>query len=255
MLPDRIEFGHDLLLITEDAWGQLAVEMVPQRVRVRGQTIQMDERVEHKQVGDWQYVPGVGQPQEYQALLECRFFATLDGGRVATFEANGPAFSHISAESKDWPRQKETVYRCASAGVFSALTDALAYIPPKDSDAGTVWRVHRDRVWPYQPYGFYMITSGAGWASEDSTCVVEAVRNTKAGHVATVRIDGRRVPGPPEPSEAVRVSHLSLKGRLEVNLDTGEVTELCIETKPSFVNSEDASMNITFKDTIRLAPK
>ena len=65
MLPERIEFGHDLLLVTEDAWGRLAVKMFPQRVRVGSRTIELDRRVEHTQGGNWQYVPGIGQPQEY----------------------------------------------------------------------------------------------------------------------------------------------------------------------------------------------
>jgi hypothetical protein len=251
---EKYEFRHELALSARSENDRLVVDMVPQRVWVGGELMSPEQAGSFEGDGEGVVAPGAGGKQGYEALLQSRFAAVIEARRLVRVEASGPDFDSVNREQGD-AEGRAVALRVHSAGVFPALADALAYLPPEGVTGGTVWQVRRDSVYPYHAYAFYMLTNGAYVMSEHSVCRVEGVRDTQEGRIATVRISGRRTPGAPEPSMSRRVSHLTLKGRLTVNLDTHGISELTLESTPSFTSLTDACMlKVTFHESIRLQP-
>lgn len=194
----------------------------------------------------------------WKNLKDVSFHATVNAaGNVVAFDVRGRFFDEMKAE---WPKhggitqdQKDLALRFHSFGVFSALSEAAAYLPPADVQPGQEWQVVREKVIPYHAYGFYMLTNGCGYSREISTCEAVSVEPTADGRIVTVRIAGRRVPMHPEGDMPRRVDYMETRGELKFNLDTREVLSLHVENKPLMLTEEDRKyIAVTFATNITL---
>ncbi len=252
---ERISLGHELTLESRGTAERLTATMTPARVHTKAKCVTADGSVVVDEDWSWPAQAGPAQAGAYKSLVTSRFSAVVAGGRIVAVDATGP----VKAEAADaaTPTVPESEWlRAISAGVFSALADALAYLPPAGAKPAAVWQVERKRVHPYRLLPFHMATGGARWCSEHSTCLLERVDQAGQRRIATVRITGRRVPGPRDPPQDKRVSHLTVTGEMRVDLTGREIIELKITTLPSWISPSDARMSrITWTDTVKLTPE
>jgi hypothetical protein len=185
------------------------------------------------------------------------YLATADrSGRILSFDARGGDFESLKrqwAEDHLSANRKQMAIRFHSRGVFSALSDAAAYLPPPDVRRGRKWHVARDKVFPYDAYGFTMMTYGCGFSRESSTCVAQEIDQTTDGRVVTVRITGRRYPqGGPVEGMPKRMDYMDTSGELRFNLDTQSILSLRIQTKPVWLRAEDKEMSMSSTNILTL---
>lgn len=178
-------------------------------------------------------------------------------GQVVAFDARGKPYDSLKRElagENASTEQRDLSLRFHSMGVFSALADAAAYLPPRGVRPGQAWLVRRERVFPYHAYAFSMVTHGCVFSRERSRCLAESVKQTLfAGRVATIRITGLRVPQHPEGGMPRRVSHMTVTGTLRFNLDRAEVIDLRLESTPYFLKAEDRrAFAVKFVDSVQL---
>ena len=195
-----------------------------------------------------------------EEIKSLSFLVQVDSvGKVVEFDASGGQFESLKKElaaSKSVSAEKKRLaLGHISAGVYSALEDAAAYLPPADTKKDQKWHVRRKYVLPYHAYGFYMLTNGCGYSTEDSECQVKSLRNTHAGRVMTIEIKGRRVPQNPEGGMPKRVKHLELSGELRINLDTGEILGLQLKSVTRPVSADDEMIaGVKFMESVELGP-
>ena len=143
----------------------------------------------------------------------------------------------------------------STCDVFAAIEDAMAYLPPKGVRPGQSWKVRREYVMSYQPYDFAMLTHSGSYVKEEATCTVRSVKARGRHSVATIAISGKRPMGYPESIKTRRVKHFDLKGELEVNLNTGAIEKLRLESTPTWVSPEaEGGMEVKFVQVITLKP-
>lgn len=196
---------------------------------------------------------------------DTEFVAVIDPqGRLASTDVTGKYWTVRKKELANAVRQgapqeqADLALRWETIGVFPALEDAMAYLPPKDVQAGQSWKVRRERVLPYYAYGFYMLTHGGVYSKEKATCTVQSVNARGRHSVATITIRGKRFPDGPASGIPQRVKHFDLKGQLEVNLNTGAIEKLRLESVPIWVPSKEEDLGSRFKakfvQVIKLKP-
>lgn len=173
-----------------------------------------------------------GRPADAQADTEfdrnaaerktLRFTAAVDAtGRVIAFTGRGQPYETI----KEVPTSQREMAELAVGGVYrTIIEESLAYLPiGKSVRGGTEWRVHRPLVFPLHQFGIGMLT-GCAAVSEEATCRVESVRATLGGPVATIRFRSKRhAVAEYESAGAPTGNWLKTEGRIEFNLDTGEL--------------------------------
>ena len=145
----------------------------------------------------------------------------------------------------------------STIGVFAAMEDAMAYLPPKGKGVrpGQSWKVRREYVLSYQPYDFAMLTHSGSYSKEEATCRVRSVKARGLHSVATIAISGKRPIAYPESSKTRRVKHFDLKGELEVNLNTGAIEKLRLESTPTWVRPKaEGGMEAKVVEVITLKP-
>ena len=143
----------------------------------------------------------------------------------------------------------------STCGVFAAMEDVMAYLPPKGVRPGQSWKVRREYVMSYQPYDFAMLTHSGSYAKEEATCRVRSVKARGLHSIATIAISGKRPMDYPESSKTRRVKHFDLKGELEVNLNTGAIEKLRLEGTPRWVRPEaEGGMEVKVVQVITLKP-
>ncbi len=197
---------------------------------------------------------------QVEEMKSLSFLVQVDSvGKVVEFDASGGQFESVKKELATGEaipaEEKQLALGWLSAGVYSALDDAAAYLPPPNAKKGQKWHVRRKYVLPYHAYDFYMITEAHGYSTEESQCQVKSLRQTHAGRVMTIEIKGRRVP--PKPAEGIpkRVKHLELSGQLHINLDTGEILRLRLKSITRPVSEDDKIIaGVKFIESVKLAP-
>ncbi len=199
-------------------------------------------------------------------LRDAEFIAVLDRNeKVLSVDAAGAAWMRRKRELAETMRrgaskdEAEIEFRALTPGVFSALEDALAYLPPADATVGMSYAVSRERVLPYNPLGFAEITRGRMSCREESVCRVSVIWPKASCWIAFVDIKGRRVPRGGKQADAKqaggKIEHFELTGELEVNLTTRSVQRLRIQTVPVSENESEASARKVFVDLVTLRPK
>ena len=244
---------------------RLALSLTYRRQRM-GNWYKDDKGRKHEETFDSNRPP----PKDERAIREHRerteemkslsFLAHVNrAGKIVEFDASGEGFESAKkdlAASEATPAMKQWVAMAYhSGGVCSALNDAAAYLPPADARKGQKWHVRREYVIPYHAYGFYMLTNGCVYSTEESQCQVKSLRGTLAGRVMTIAITGRRVPQNPEKGTPIRVKHFELSGQLRVNLDTGEIIELQLKSITRPVSSKDQIIaGVKLIQSVKLGP-
>ncbi len=206
------------------------------------------EKSHEEQSGYDRDSPRGQNPDLETQFSDAKFIAVLDPcGRLIAADIEGEHWSdrkqELAQAIKNGASAKEAALALAfdSPGIFPALEDALAYLPPPGVRPGQSWKVRRELVPPYHAYEFYMLTNGCSYSEEDSTCTVKSVKASWGQPIATISIRGRQIPHDPEKNMPHRVKSFDLTGELEVNLHTGQVRQLRLETVPAWVKPEDES--------------
>lgn len=198
----------------------------------------------------------------HNMLRNAEFIAVVDpNGRIVSADASGEYWKGMKktfAEAIekgaaqmpfDWAIQLYT------PGVFSSLANAMAYLPPRGVEPGQSWQVLRDRVAPYCPsWVFCMLMVGGGSLREESTCTLKAVQIGIRGKIALVEVRGKRFLQLPRESALDNVKSIELTGKLELNLSSGAVEKLRLESTPTWTQPPDEPETIKFVETISLKP-
>jgi hypothetical protein len=210
--------------------------------------------------------PAASQKDESDIMLnmfhEAEFIAVVDpNGRIVSADARGEYWTGMKKEFAkyvekgssqvryDWARQLQLV-----PGVFSSLADAMAYLPPQGVEPGQSWQVLRERVAPYSlSWGFCMLMFG-GSMREESTCTLKAVQIGLRGKIAVVEVRGKRFLQIPRETILDHVKSIELTGELEVNLTTGAVEKLRLESTPILTSPPDEPETIKFVEAMSLKP-
>ena len=199
----------------------------------------------------------------WSILCDAKFVAVVDSrGRFASADAVGKYWTDLEKEFAQSAKKQgisqahvDMGLRGQTFGVFSALEDAMAYLPPKGLQTGQSWKVRRARVFPYRTFEFGMITHGGPYSKEEAMCTVGSVQIRGLHSIATIAIRGKRIPHNPIKTMPRRVKHLDLKGELEVNLNTGAIEKLRLESTPIWARpKEDGVFKIEFVQVITLKP-
>jgi len=203
----------------------------------------------------------VGPELEWWGVLsEAKFVAVIDPQRrLVSADAVGEHWADLRKEfAEDIRKEKlseaeaEMMIWGQTAGVFSALEDAMAYLPPEGLSTGQSWEVRRERVLPYRSFEFGMMT-GCAYAKEETTCSALSVKIRGSHSIVTIAIRGKRFPDRPGLYVPARVKYLDLKGQLEFNMNTGAVEKLRLESKPVWSRpKEDGIFKPTFAQTVTL---
>jgi hypothetical protein len=195
-------------------------------------------------------------------LRDSEFVGVIDAmGQLVSTEATGKYWTDLKRELTEAAKQQgapqaqvDMILRGQTLGVFSALEDAMAYLVPEGLKAGQSWKVRREHVFPYRYFEFAMIT-GCLYTKEDTTCSVISVKPRGLHSIATIAIRGKRIPHSPEPSMPQRVKHFDLMGELEVNLNTGAVEKLRLESTARWVRPKaEGGMEVKFVQAVTLKP-
>ncbi len=194
-------------------------------------------------------------------LRDAEFIAVIDPqGRLASSDVTGKYWVGRKKELAEAVKQGESqaradmVLRGQTFGVFSALEDAMAYLPPGGAQVGKSWTVRREYVLPYHAYGFSMFTNGCSYSKEETTCTVQSLKPRGLHSIATIAIHGKRFPHDPAPSMPQRVKHFELKGELKVNLNTGAIEKFRIESLPTLDRPKEEPIEVKFVEVITLKP-
>ena len=196
---------------------------------------------------------------EYERLRGAEFIAVVDRqGLLTSSNITGEYWTKRKKELAEAIRQgaaqtdAELALRWETPGIFAALEDALAYLPPASVQPGQTWEVRRAHVLPYHRYGFYMCTNGCSRSEENTKCSVKSVRRRGSHSIAAIALWGRRVPHDPEKGMPQRVKHFELKGELELDLNTHAVQSLRIESTPTWARPGEEPWKVKFVETISL---
>ncbi|MCD4823468.1 MAG: hypothetical protein K8S55_02590 [Phycisphaerae bacterium] len=254
-----------LQVVASDKPGCVAVSMKYRRHRGSGAWWDEDGRTREESFDTAKKPPADDDKQwEHEEYLEAMrtvsFSALVNAaGKIVEFDAKGGNFYSLkkdnAEDNKMSEEQKQLSLRLQTGGVFNAMADTMAYLPPIGIQQGQQWHVRREKVLPYRTYEFYMLTDGCVFSTEQSTCLVKSIKQTPAGRVATIEITGRRVPYFPEFGMSNRVKRLDISGRLLFNLDTVNIIDLRIESIPRFLSAEDRrEFKIKFVDSVKLCP-
>jgi len=208
--------------------------------------------------------PGTGTASGEDGLdkqvRDAEFIAVVDpNGWLVSADIKGTYWNARKKELAEAVKQGATqaqvdqAIRGETPGIFPALEDATAYLPPQGTRPGQSWHVRREDVLPYHAYGFYMFTNGCGYSLEDSTCSLKSIWARPSGSIAIISIRGKRFPRIHAPSMPERVKFLELTGELEVNLTTGAVEKLRLESTPAWAKPKGyESMYLKFVEAISL---
>ena len=248
-----------------DEPGRMALSMAFRRQRM-GNWYKEEKGRKHEETFDSNLPPS----EKGRALREHKdrteemkslsFLVQVDSvGKMVEFDASGGQFESVKKELAKRkaapPEKKRLALGHASGGVYSALDDAAAYLPPADARKDQKWDVRRKYVLPYHAYGFYMLTNGCRYSTEESQCQVKSLQKTHAGRVMTIEIKGRRVPQNPEEGMSKRVKHLELSGQLRINLDTGEILRLQLKSIVRAASpDEEVIAGVKFIESVQLSP-
>lgn len=280
LTPDRRGLSWD----SESAWvewgeGELRFRAhpghAPNQVRLAGNLLRLRTGNSYRGVGEdtkhevWDSAlpeePNTRDQsrEELRALMRPATISVLvrNDGVVLHWDANGGHYDELKEQMRNAPKRvtaqnRELAIAVRSIGAVPAMLDAVAYLPPPNVALGQSWPVRREDVFPYHGYGFYMLTNGCYWSSEQSTCTARYVERTRSGRVLTVAIAGKRFPKLGlEPGQSERVDYLELDGALRLNLDTGAIEELRLESRAHFLSAKDRDMfRPLFVETIGLQP-
>ena len=194
-------------------------------------------------------------------LRDAEFIAVIDPqGRLASTDVTGKYWAGRKKELAEAVKrgapqaQADMRLRWETPGIFAAMEDAMAYLPPEGVRVGQSWTVRREYALPYNTYGIYMLTGGCSHAKEKSTCTVQSVKPRGPHSIATIAIRGKRFPHDPESGMSQRVKHFKLKGELEVNLNTGAIEKLRIESVPTWVRPKEEVFEVKLTEVITLKP-
>jgi hypothetical protein len=161
-----------------------------------------------------------------QAAKRMRFTATLDaGGELTSFRSGQTDLNDLRSVATTEPELGMRAMACRSA-----IQDALSYLPPTSAASWQSWKVHRREVVPLHSYATFLLT-GSTALTEEATCRLDLVTVSPAGRVAAVSFSGRREAAV-ESDAASRPSsnYLLFRGDLLVNLDTGVIDRLRIDS-------------------------
>lgn len=199
--------------------------------------------------------------ETHSEVRDAEFIAIVDvRGRLVSSDVVGKYWSERKQELAESVKQggsqeqADMALRWQTAGIFSALEDAMAYLPPEGARRGDSWKVRRKHVLPYHAYGFYMLTNGCSHSEETSTCRVKSLRFRGPDWIAVIAIAGERIPHDPAPSMPRRVQRLELAGELTVNLSTGAIEKLQLESIPKWVRSNQEPFEVRLAHRVTLKP-
>ncbi len=195
-------------------------------------------------------------------LCGAEFIAGVDpNGRIVSADARNEYWNGVKkAFAKDAEKEAAQIpfdwaIQLQTFGIFSSLADAMAYLPPRGVEPGQSWQVLREHVVPYCVSLVYCMMAGGGWGlREESTCTLKAVQVGIRGKIAIVEIRGKRFPLVPKTDQSDPVKFLELTGELELNLGTGAVEKLRLESKPAWVEPQDEPETVKFVEVISLKP-
>lgn len=206
-------------------------------------------------------VPASAESVVDDHLREAQFIAIIDpNGRAVSADVEGEYWKQVKHQlAEDAKRgnswaDADLGLRVQTMGIFPSLEDATAYIPPQGARPGQSWQVRREHVLPYHHFGFGMATM-CGYSREDSTCTLKSIRTGIRGTIAAVAIRGKRFPTSPDPNSPMKGKYFDLAGELEVNLTTGAVEKLRLESTPAWAKPKGyESMYLRFVEAISLKP-
>ncbi len=197
-----------------------------------------------------------------EPLRDAEFIAVVDqAGRVVSVDATGKYWQDLKKEfAKDIEEGSlqipdDLAIQLYAPGVISSLADAMAYLPPMGFEPGESWQVLRENVVPHQTFGFVMLMQGVSIWREKSICTLKAVRTGIRGKIAVIAVRGKRILKLPKRDEPDGVKFLELTGELRVNLTTGAVEKLRLESIPMwFAPEEDESQHVKLVYVVTLKP-
>jgi len=245
------------------ASSSLRVTMTVQRGRSGHSSAPKGQKKREKSYSFEAGAPGqsASRLESHLRVGDTEFVAVIDPqGRLASTDVTGKYWTVRKKELADAVKQgapqeqADLALRWETIGVFPALEDAMAYLPPKDVRTGQSWKVRREHVLPYYAYGFYMLTLGGVYSKEEATCTVQSVNARGRHSVAVIAIRGKRFLDGPESGMPPRVKHFDLKGELEVNLNTGAVEKLRLESVPIWVRLKEVNFEAKFVQVVTLKP-
>ena len=194
-------------------------------------------------------------------LRDTEYIAVVDQqGQLVSSDVTGEHWARRKRELAEAVKQGESQARADLAlrwepfGVFAAMEDAMAYLPPVGVQVGQSWTVRREFVLPYNAYGFYMLTNGCSYLKEKTTCTVQSLKPRGLHSIATIAIHGKRFPQDRESFMPRRVKHFELKGELKVNLNTGAIEKLRIESVPTLDHPKEVSIEVKLVEVVTLKP-
>jgi hypothetical protein len=241
----------------------LRVAMTVHRVRTGGSHTQGGETKHEESVGFVVGDPIQSERASWSHLRNAEFVAVIDPqGQLASTDVTGKHWADLKKEFAESARQDgapqvqvDIALRGTTFGVFSALEDAMSYLPPEGLQAGQSWKVRREYVFPYVYFEFGMFTRGGLYSKEEATCTVRSVRARGPHSVATIAIRGKRIPHGRGRSMQQTVKHFDLKGELEVNLHTGAIEKLRLESVPALAGpGAYANFKVKLVQVITLKP-
>ena len=218
----------------------LRVVMTVHRVRTGGSHTGEGETKHEESAGFEVGDPIQSEPASWSHFRNAEFVAVIDPqGQLASTDVMGKSWADLKKQLAESARQGvapqaqvDIALRGATCGVFSALEDAMAYLPPEGLQAGQSWKVRREYVFPYHSFEFAMFTRGGAYSKEEATCTVRSVKARGLHSIATIAIRGKRISHGRGQSMQQIVKHFELKGELEVNLNTGVIEKLRLESVP-----------------------
>lgn len=240
---------------------RLRAKMTVQRFRT-GNTSFADGQPKREESSGFGPGPSTGPASEMESQLrDAEFIAIVDpSGQLISSDIVGKYWTKRKGELADGVKkgasraQAEMALRWETPGVFAALEDVTAYLPPEGAGTGQTWTVKRERVLPYHAYGFFMMTQGCSHSQETSTCTLKSIRTRGKNHIAIISIRGQRIPRGADGSTPQRVKYFEVTGELEVNLGTGAVEKLRIVSVPAWVRPKEESFRVKFVENVSLNP-
>jgi hypothetical protein len=172
------------------------------------------------------------------------------GNRLQMLDANGRPINTLMSPEEAGEELQRYVSETGMLYTYPALCQSVAYLPPPDARPGQEWTVERDDTAPGHQFGFGMLTQAAGLCFEKSICRFRRLERTREGVFAIITIQGTRWPRY-SPGQTKRVPSMSVEGELRLNLTTGRIRSLRIESSPSFADPNDArSFRVKFVDAV-----
>lgn len=209
----------------------------------------------HEGFSEFEAGPSTGPASEMDSLFrDAEFIAVVDPvGRLISSDATGSYWDKLKHGASK--AQADMAIKWEIPGMFAALDDATAYLPPKEVQPGQKWKVVRQHVYPMEGLGFVMLTNGCSRLTEESTCTLKATNVRGQNRIAIIGIRGQRIPLDRDPRMPERVKRFELTGELEVNLSTGAVEKLHLGYAPTWARPQNEDFTMKFVETISLTPK